>query len=104
LAGPVVGAGEKQIPRFARNDKIWAGSDKMTDKNDTTLRASDPRFWFTVRHSITVTDYTVRVWRMSAPLEVRGEWFVLDRLKRVALTGLARKILRRAGLAGTGGK
>jgi A/G-specific adenine glycosylase len=94
LVGPVVGAGEKQIPRFARNDR--------RDKNEETVRESDPRLWFTVRHSITVTDYAVRVWRMSAPSGIRGEWFVLDRLKRVALTGLARKILRRAGLAGTG--
>src|SRR5579864_2029566 len=94
LAGPVVGAGEKQIPRFARNQR--------RDKNEETVRENDPRLWFTVRHSITVTDYTVRVWRTRAPSDLRGEWFALDRLKRVALTGLARKILRRAGLAGTG--
>ena len=95
LAGPVVGAGEKRIPHFARNDKLG-------DKNDTPIGESDPRLLFSVRHSITVTDYTVRVWRMSAPSGIRGQWFALDRLKRVALTGLARKILRRAGLAGTG--
>jgi A/G-specific adenine glycosylase len=58
---------------------------------------------FTVRHSITVTDYTVRVWRKTAPAGVRGQWVAADRLGRVALTGLARKILQKAELlAATG--
>ncbi len=51
---------------------------------------------FTVRHSITVTDYTVRVWRMTAPKGVRGEPLPAGRLRQLALTGLARKILRKA--------
>lgn len=50
----------------------------------------------TVRHSITVTDYTVRVWRREFSHRAVGERVVLDRLPRVALTGLARKILRKA--------
>jgi A/G-specific adenine glycosylase len=81
LDGAVVAAGKKQVPRVARNDK---------------KKGSDSRLWFTVRHSITVTDYTVRVWRMAGPPDVAGEWFALDKLTRVALTGLTRKILRRA--------
>ena len=51
---------------------------------------------FTLRHSITVTDYTVHVWQMTVPAEVRGEWISVARLAQVALTGLARKILRKA--------
>ena len=48
--------------------------------------------FLTLRHSITVTDYTVRVWRMAAPSGFDGEWVAIDRLrKRIALTGLARK-------------
>ncbi|MGA8502667.1 MAG: A/G-specific adenine glycosylase [Candidatus Sulfotelmatobacter sp.] len=50
----------------------------------------------TLRHSITVTDYTVRVWRGAAPSGVEGKWIPLERLRQVALTGLARKILRKA--------
>jgi A/G-specific adenine glycosylase len=53
----------------------------------------------TVRHSITVTDYTVRVWRKEVSNRAAGERVVLDRLPRVALTGLARKILRKAEIA-----
>jgi A/G-specific adenine glycosylase len=52
--------------------------------------------YFTLRHSITVTDYTVRVWRAAAVDQDRGEWIAVERLSRVALTGLARKILRKA--------
>jgi A/G-specific adenine glycosylase len=50
----------------------------------------------TLKHSITVTDYTVRVWRRPAPQQVQGKWIPLGQLPRVALTGLARKILRKA--------
>jgi A/G-specific adenine glycosylase len=52
---------------------------------------------FTLRHSITVTDYTVRVWRDTSP-SVDGKWIPVSRLKQIALTGLARKILRKAAL------
>jgi A/G-specific adenine glycosylase len=52
----------------------------------------------TMKHSITTTDYTVRVWD-SAPLESsRGNWVAVVRLARIPLTGLARKILLRAGV------
>lgn len=51
----------------------------------------------TVKHSITVTDYTVHVWPVSA-LDVDGEWLVVGRLPKLPLTGLARKILRKSGI------
>jgi A/G-specific adenine glycosylase len=50
---------------------------------------------FTLRHSITVSDYTVHVWR-AAESRAAGKWIPVERLKQVALTGLARKILRKA--------
>jgi A/G-specific adenine glycosylase len=55
-------------------------------------RPSNPIF--TLKHSITVTDYTVHVSRGSSS-RVRGKWIPLKRHGHVALTGLARKILRR---------
>jgi A/G-specific adenine glycosylase len=82
VAGAGMDASRQQIPpsRFAgrRNDKErnWA---------------------FTLRHSITVTDYTVRVWSNAAPSGVAGKWIPVERLDRIALTGLARKILRKSG-------
>ncbi|HYA97491.1 MAG TPA: NUDIX domain-containing protein, partial [Methylomirabilota bacterium] len=57
---------------------------------------NDKEFLFTLRHSITVTDYTVQVWRRASTDGVRGNWIPKERLQRMALTGLARKILRKA--------
>jgi A/G-specific adenine glycosylase len=53
---------------------------------------------FTLRHSITVTDYTVNVQRTAAQAGVRGKWVGVDRVGCLPLTGLARKILRKADL------
>jgi adenine-specific DNA glycosylase len=52
--------------------------------------------WLTLRHSITVTDYTVRVRKEIASQNVSGEWIAQSRLHSLALTGLARKILKAA--------
>jgi A/G-specific adenine glycosylase len=91
----VARAREKQVPplRFAqgRNDK---------GKGNGKDRGGSKELLFTVRHSITVTDYTVRVWSQTAPPGIRGEWVAVERLSKVALTGLARKILRKAEMMG----
>ena len=50
----------------------------------------------TLRHSITVTDYTVRVVQAEIPGNFSGRWVHEQRLARLPLTGLARKILRAA--------
>lgn len=50
----------------------------------------------TLRHSITVTDYTVRVRLGQIPQNVSGNWVRENRLESLPLTGLARKILRAA--------
>jgi A/G-specific adenine glycosylase len=52
----------------------------------------------TLRHSITVTDYTVHVWNMPASHQAAGKWIRLAILPKLPLTGLARKILRKAAL------
>jgi len=57
---------------------------------------------FTVRHSITTTDYTVRVWRRIVPEDLPGKMIALPRLPTLAMTGLTRKILHHAGLMTTG--
>jgi A/G-specific adenine glycosylase len=50
---------------------------------------------FTLRHSITVTDYTVRVvTKSSKAARSSGEWVKNNRAGTLPLTGLARKILR----------
>lgn len=49
---------------------------------------------FTLRHSITVTDYTVRVLRGPVPGPKQGRWVPRKSIPRLPLTGLTRKILR----------
>jgi len=51
-----------------------------------------------LRHSITVTDYRVRVMELAEPGAMAGRWMPSSRLSAVPLTGLARKILKRVAL------
>ena len=51
--------------------------------------------WLTVRHSITVTDYTVRVMKGAKP-GGQGRWVEKANVEALPLTGLTRKILRAA--------
>ena len=51
-----------------------------------------------LKHSIMNTDYRVRVWRLSTPQSRGGRWWSMRELADIPLTGLARKILRRAAL------
>ena len=52
--------------------------------------------WLTLRHSITVTDYVVRVMRSPVPKGLQGRWVRTSRVTTLPLTGLARKILHAA--------
>jgi A/G-specific adenine glycosylase len=52
--------------------------------------------WLTLRHSITATDYLVRVVQVELSEQVHGRWIRRSRLERLPLTGLTRKILRAA--------
>ena len=78
-----------------RDASLMAGMWELPELAKTN-GASSPLF--KLRHSITVTDYTVRVWRGAASPVTRGKWIPVGRLTQVALTGLARKILRKADL------
>ncbi|HLV89251.1 MAG TPA: A/G-specific adenine glycosylase [Candidatus Sulfotelmatobacter sp.] len=53
-----------------------------------------------VRHSITVTDYQVRVWYQPTDhaSHASGKWIERRNVHKLPLTGLARKILRKEGL------
>jgi A/G-specific adenine glycosylase len=53
------------------------------------------RALLSLRHSITVTDYSVRVLEFACPDEHAGNWIAGSRLTSLPLTGLARKILRK---------
>ena len=51
---------------------------------------------FTLRHSITVTDYVVSVVSRKDTALRHGRWVDISQLNQIPLTGLAKKILRRA--------
>ena len=50
---------------------------------------------FTLRHSITTTDYVVRVFAGEDRAQSRSRWVPLGAAERLPLTGLTRKIVRR---------
>jgi A/G-specific adenine glycosylase len=57
----------------------------------TNPNGADPKF--ILRHSITVTDYTVKVMTADVTVGRGGRWVRKSRLTKLPLTGLARKIL-----------
>ncbi len=67
----------------------------MWELPQVTQTASEEEL-FLLRHSITVTNYAVRVVRSQGGLN--GTRVRVARLKSLPLTGLTRKILRRAGI------
>ncbi len=79
------------LVRRARDASLMPGMWELPEAS-----ASGESLLFTLRHSITTTDYTVRVWQSALSARIAGKWVPLDRLDRIALTGLARKILRKA--------
>ena len=85
--------GEVLLVQRARDASLMAGMWELPEVEGADGEAAP---LFAVRHSITVTDYSVLVWEKVAAPETPGKWVPSERLRRVALTGLARKILRKA--------
>jgi A/G-specific adenine glycosylase len=75
-------------------DKLMAGMWELPGCEDDKKKTALHR----VRHSVTNSDYSVRVLE-AEPKEMRGgKWVATGKLRQMALTGLARKILRAANL------
>jgi A/G-specific adenine glycosylase len=86
--------GEVFLVQRTRNASLMPGMWELPEM--ASANGATPLF--SLRHSITVTNYSVRVLRSAATPGIAGKWIPLERLDRVALTGLARKILRKAGM------
>jgi A/G-specific adenine glycosylase len=78
-----------------KNARLMAGMWELPEIAPPRDR-DDPLF--KVKHSITITDYTVEIWALSEPVGVTGQWCAIERLPNLPLTGLARKVLRRSGI------
>lgn len=89
------GAGEVFLVRRPDTVQLMPG---MWELPEIAKPESEARRALTVRHSITVTNYTVLVWNQAAPLGRSGKWIAINRLPKLALTGLTRKILRKMSL------
>ena len=82
--------------RLVRRTKLASLMPGMWELPEIEPNGHEP--WLTLKHSITVTDYTVHVTRGTDALMKEGQWVPASRLATIPLTGLARKILRAASI------
>ena len=73
-----------------KNESLMPG---MWELPEVTAPKAADTLLFSLRHSITVTNFTVRV---IGATPANGHWIKLSRLSTLPLTGLAQKILRTA--------
>jgi A/G-specific adenine glycosylase len=76
-----------------KEESLMAGMWELPEIAGSSI---DAKPILSLRHSITVTDYAVRVTEITSPNGAAGRWIPMQRLESLPLTGLARKILRRA--------
>jgi A/G-specific adenine glycosylase len=77
----------------AKDASLMAG---MWELPQIAARETKGKPEFVVKHAITVTDYSVKVVRSPRPATKNGRWMKSQEFQDLPLTGLARKILRRA--------
>ena len=87
--------GKVFLQQRARDASLMPG---MWELPEITPPGNHAKPTFMLRHSITVTDYTVRAWRVPIAEHMGGMWVDLERANKIPLTGLARKILRNTRL------
>jgi A/G-specific adenine glycosylase len=92
--------GKLALVQRGRNESLMAG---MWELPSAHANGEPPLM--TLKHSITNTDYTVRVYRADQTALARESrttqrlrWFSPNEAAQLPLTGLARKILRRGGI------
>lgn len=91
-AGETLMPGMWELPQLPNGAPHLPGVGRCGNSNNV----NPPEF--TLRHSITVTDHTAHVCRVSAAGLRGGRWVPIRDAAALPLTGLARRILRRASL------
>lgn len=68
----------------------------MWELPEVPLNGVRPQIALRLRHSITVTDFRIEVSTGEPPTGIRGRWVTQKQVQELPLTGLTKKILRRA--------
>ncbi len=68
----------------------------MWELPEVPVNGAGSKITMRVRHSITVTDFTIEVSTGERPAGIRGRWVGQAQVEELPLTGLTKKILRRA--------
>ena len=92
----VLRAASVLLVKRSLNEKLMPGMWELPEVH-AELHADAREPLFSLKHAITVTDFTVYVVPETED-RARGIWISVSRLNSLPLTGLARKILRRAGV------
>jgi len=99
------GEGKVRLVQRSRQASLMPGMWELPQSSEAPRRL--PARWRTFRHSITITNYTVHVLRNTrlqntplpdAPAATKGTWIAIDRIPRIPITGLTRKILKASGI------
>lgn len=77
---------------------LMAGMWELPEITDDSNIQLNGHGGFKLRHAITVTDFSVEVLPGDPPSSVSGKWVPQSRVAALPLTGLTRKIFRRAGI------
>jgi A/G-specific adenine glycosylase len=101
------GNGKVRLLRRPRKASLMPGMWELPLSSAPPRRLQATAHWRTFRHSITVTDYTVHVFR-NTPLGNAGlpdassyeksKWIATEHIPRLPITGLTRKILKASGI------
>ncbi len=96
------GKGKVRLVQRAKNAGLMPGMWELPQLSGPTGLLTGLAVWRTFRHSITTTDYSVRVLRNAPLLEAsgraKGKWIAIDSISRIPITGLTRKILKTDGI------
>lgn len=86
------------LVRRPAGSSLMAGMWELPEiRADSEFRSNGHR-GFKLRHAITVTDFSVEVLPGDPPTGAAGKWVRQSRVTALPLTGLTRKIFRRAGI------
>jgi A/G-specific adenine glycosylase len=94
--------GDVRLVQRPKGDSLMAGMWELPQAAAPPHPRRTLEHWRTFRHSITVTDYTVRVLRnpkqSGTTMPAKGRWVAVSQLSQIPITGLTRKILKAGGI------